>query len=365
MGKSTLLEHTDFLKEALIFDLLDPDVEEQLSLNPKLFFQQVSALDKGSWVVVDEIQKVPALLDMVHSLIEKKKTKFALTGSSSRKLKRGGANLLAGRAALFSLFPFTHNELGSQFELEQALSWGTLPKVCELSDILEKGRFLKSYVQTYVKEEVVAEQLIRNLDPFRLFLPIAAQMEGQVINYSNISRDTGVDYKTIQNYFQILEETNLGFFLESYSRSLRKVQIQAPKFYFFDQGVRRALEKKLTLPMIPQTSEYGNGFEAWFVAECFRLNSYLEKDLSFSYLRTKDDVEIDLVVTAPDGKVSLVEVKSSSKIDERHVRSLLHFQKDFPKAELICAANVVRPQKIEKVQVLPWAQALEALGLNP
>lgn len=364
MGKSTLLSQAPFLKRARVYDLLDLDMEEQLSLNPKLFDQQVSILPAGSWVVVDEVQKIPALLDSVHSLIEKKKIKFALTGSSSRKLKRGGANLLAGRASLFSLFPFTHLEVKTQFDLDHALNWGTLPRAWELTDHQEKGRFLKSYVQTYVKEEIVAEQLVRNLDPFRLFLPIAAQMEGQVINYSNISKDTGVDYKTIQNYFQILVDTNLGFFLESYSRSVRKVQIQAPKFYFFDQGVRRALEKKLTVPLVTQTSDYGNAFEAWFVAECFRLNSYLETDLSFSYLRTKDDVEVDLVVTAPNGQVILVEIKSSSKIDERHVRSLLHFKKDFPKAQLICASNVARPQNIEGVQVLPWDQAFGAMGLK-
>jgi predicted AAA+ superfamily ATPase len=178
------------------------------------------ALAKGSWVVVDEIQKIPSPLDSVHSLIEKKKIKFALTGSSSRKLRRGGANLLAGRAVIFSLFPATHNELGERFDLDTTLSWGSLPRTLELKDNTEKSRFLKSYVQTYVKEEIVVEQLIRNLEPFRLFLPVAAQMDGQILNYSNISRDTGVDYKTIQNYYQILVETHLGQYLENYSRSV-------------------------------------------------------------------------------------------------------------------------------------------------
>jgi predicted AAA+ superfamily ATPase len=361
-GKSTLIENTPFLKNALYFDLLDLDLEEELSLNPALFAQRVAAAPKGSWVVVDEIQKIPSLLDSVHSLMEKKKFKFALTGSSSRKLRRGGANLLAGRAVIFSLFPFTHLELGDQFNLDETLSWGSLPRLVELTEDIEKSRFLKSYVQTYVKEEIVVEQLIRNLEPFRLFLPIAAQMDGQILNYSNISRDTGVDYKTIQNYYQILVETNLGQFLENYSRSVRKVQIQAPKFYFFDNGVKRALEKKLTTQLTAQTSEYGNAFESWFVTECFRMNSYFELDYSLSYLKTKDDVEIDLIIERPDGTIALVEIKSSTHIDERHIRSLLHFKKDFPKAQLICVARVSQAQNIDGVSVLPWKEAFTELG---
>lgn len=361
-GKSTLLANTPFLKGAMYFDLLDVDLEEELSLNPELFVQRVSTLSKGQWVVVDEIQKKPILLDSVHSLMEKKKIKFALTGSSSRKLRRGGANLLAGRAVVFSLFPFTHIELGTQFQLEHALNWGTLPRSLELNDAKEKARFLKAYSQTYVKEEIVVEQLIRNLEPFRLFLPIAAQMDGQVINYSNIARDTGVDYKTIQSYYQILVETHLGQFLESYSRSVRKVQIQAPKFYFFDNGVKRALERKLTTTLQAQTSEYGNAFESWFISECFRLNSYMELDYSLSYLRTKDDIEVDLVIERPGRELAVVEIKSSNRIDERHVRSLLHFKKDFPKAQFVCVAQVKQAQEIEGIAVLPWAQAFKELG---
>ncbi len=366
-GKSTLILNIDFLSKATYFDLLDPDLEQELSLRPALLAEKIAHLKKGSWVVIDEVQKVPALLDVVHSLIESKKLKFALTGSSSRKLKRGGANLLAGRAVMFSLFPFTAMEISNnarlKFDLLLALRWGTLPNIFELETDQEKTRYLKSYVQNYIKEEVVAEQLIRNLNPFRRFLPIAAQMNGQVINYSNISKDTGADYKTIQSYFQILEETNLGFFLESYSRSVRKSQRQSPKFYFFDTGIVRALDEKLTLPMEKRISDFGNAFESWFINECYRLNSYHELDYKFSYLRTKDDVEIDLIIERPNGRVSLVEIKSAEKIDERHLRHLVHFEKDFPKADLICISNEKSPRKIGRVTVLPWSMAWSALGL--
>lgn len=361
-GKSTLIQNSSFLSKALYFDLLDLDLEEQLSIRPSAFAEKIAHLKKGDWVIIDEVQKIPALLDVVHSSIETKKIKFALTGSSSRKLKRGGANLLAGRAVLFSLFPFTAVELQDNFELASALRWGTLPKMIELDSEKDKARFLKSYVQNYLKEEIVAEQLIRNLNPFRMFLPIAAQMNGQLINYSNISRDTGVDHKTVQNYFQILEETYIGFFLNSYSHSVRKSQRQAPKFYFFDTGVVRALEGKLTIPLQKQTSDFGHAFESWFINECYRLNSYLELDFKFSYLRTKNDVEIDLIIERPNGSVTLVEIKSAERIDERHLRHLKQFEMTIPHAQLVCISQEKMKKKIGNILILPWQEAWQELG---
>lgn len=360
-GKSTLLKSTAFLENAFKIDLLKPDQEDAYALRPELLLERGLVLKPGSWVVIDEIQKIPKLLDVVHSLIEERKLKFALTGSSARKLKRGHANLLAGRASVFELFPLTAKELQDDFDLMHALRWGTLPKLLELESDSDKARFLRGYYLTYLKEEVVAEQLVRNLDPFRLFLPVAAQMEGQILNYSNIARDTGADHKTIYNYFQILVDTHIGTFLEPYERSVRKVQKQSPKFYFFDGGVKRAIERKLTISPKSSTTEFGHSFEAWFINECFRLNSYGELDLKFSYLRTKDDVEIDLIVEKPDGSTLLIEIKSADKIDERHVKSLLHFKKDFRGARLICASRVRHPQRIDGVEVLPWKEALRAL----
>ncbi len=363
-GKSTLLRSSEIFKDALYIDLLKPDEEEVYSLKPDTLISQVHTLKKGSWVILDEIQKVPKLLDVVHNLIEEKKVNFALTGSSSRKLKRGGGNLLAGRAFLFNLFPFSYKELNDAFILEDALNWGNLPKIHELESNTEKARFLRSYVQTYIKEEILVEQLVRNLDPFRLFLPIAAQMNSEIINYSNISKDTGVDYKTIQNYFQILVDTCLGFFLEPYSKSVRKVQKQSPKFYFFDMGVKKSLQNTLNVETLEQTSDFGGAFESWFVNECMKLNSYKELDYKFSYLRTKDDMEIDLIIERPGLPLVLVEIKSAKKIDDKHIKSLVHFSKDFPKAQLICASRVQRPQKVGNVNILPWKQALEEIGLG-
>lgn len=363
-GKSTLLEFLPFLQNAFKVDLLNQDMDEEYSVRPQLLYERCEELPRGSWVSIDEVQKNPGLLDVVHSLIENKRLKFALTGSSSRKLKRKGANLLAGRALLYSLFPLTHKEQGSSFNLEKALNWGGLPKVLSYRSDSLRAKFLKSYVQTYLKEEVVAEQLVRNLGPFRTFLPIAAQMNGQPLNFSNIARDTAVDYKTVQTYFQILTETYMGHFLEGYSKSVRKVQIQHPKFYFFDLGVKRALQKQTSILLQKGTSEYGEAFETWFINECMALNSYFDLDYEFSYLRTKDDAEVDLIITRPDRSQALVEIKSSEKIDSRHLRHLLSFKKDFPKAQFICACNVKQLQIIDGVRVLPWKRAFVELGLS-
>ncbi len=360
-GKSTLLRSLPFLSDSLYIDLLKPSQEEQYALRPELLAERVLALNEKQWVVIDEVQKLPKLLNVVHSLIEERATKFALTGSSSRKLRRGAANLLAGRAVIYSLFPLTQAEIGAGFDLDTALAWGTLPRIHHIKSDSERARFLRAYVQGYIKEEILVEQLVKNLDPFRLFLPIAAQMDTQIVNYSNIARDTGVDHKTVSNYYQILIDTYLGFFLEPFSRSVRKVQVQSPKFYFFDTGVRRALQRKLNLPLETRTTEYGNSFEAWFVNECFRQNAYGEHDFELSYLRTKDDVEIDLIVQKPNGEEILVEIKSSDQIDERHVASLIRLSKDFPKARKICASQVSVRQQIQSVSVLPWREALSEI----
>jgi predicted AAA+ superfamily ATPase len=320
-------------------------------------------LPKKSWVCIDEVQKIPELLNIVHSLIEKNKLKFALTGSSARKLKRKGANLLAGRALNYTLFPLTLIEINSNEDLNSNLNWGALPKILDLKSDSLKSKYLRTYVQTYIKEEVVAEQLVRNLKPFRMFLPIAAQMNGKPLNFSNIAKDTGVDYKTIQTYFDILCDTYIGSYLESYSGSVRKVQIQAPKFYFFDLGVLKAISQQLTIPYVPETIQFGDAFETWFINQCFALNSYYDLDFNFSYLRTKDNVEVDLIVTKPDGSQVLVEIKSASHVDERQIKHLKLFTKDFPKAKLICASRINKPMKIDGVEILPYKMALIEIGL--
>ncbi len=359
-----MIKSLPFLKEAVFIDLLKPQVEDLYRLNPGQLGKEAAGLKPGAWIVIDEVQKLPKLLSLVHSLIEEKKIKFALTGSSARKLKRGAANMLAGRAFSYSLFPFIQTELKASFDLNEVLAWGALPKVLTLKKPEDKALFLESYVHTYLKEEIQIEQLVRNIDPFRQFLPIAAQMSGQLINYSNISKDTGVSYKTIETYFQILEETLLGFFLLPFDRSVRKVQKQSPKFYFVDNGIKRALEGgKLRSPHLERTTDFGNAFEAWFIFECFARNQYLKKDYRFSFLRTKDDVEVDLIIQKPNGDEYLVEIKSTTSPKSKDLKNLNSLKSAFPKAQFFCVCRIENKQVWDHIQVLPWDTAFKALGL--
>lgn len=363
-GKTTLLKQLFLEKECLWIDLLDPREEDTFLRDPALLSERLREVgDNIEWVILDEIQKAPRLLDVVHHEIETNKRKFALTGSSARKLKRGGANLLAGRAFVYHLFPLTHRELGRSFLLSDTLEWGALPKLLSFCEKAEKVQFLEAYVHTYLKEEVIAEQLVRKTIPFRSFLEIASQANGEIINFSKIADDVRVDLKTIRSYFEILEDTLLGFFLPPYHRSLRKQQHANPKFYFFDCGVQRALERTLSIPLKKNSSVYGKAFEHFVILEIYRLNEYLGKHFRLSYLRTKDDAEIDLIVERPGCPLALVEIKSAPIITDRHLSTLQRFAKDLPEAEAFCLSCDPHPRKVGNVRVLPWQAGIEALGL--
>lgn len=359
-GKTTLLRLLFPPNTTMYIDLLNSEVEDAFSRSPQILRAKVLAAPRIiTHIIIDEIQKIPKLLDEVHALIEETDKIFILTGSSARKLKRGGANLLAGRAQVLELFPLSVLELGNDFSLEQALSFGTLPKAVNSGSEQSTRRFLTAYALTYLNEEIRAEQIVRNLDPFRRFLEVAAQMSGKIINYASLARDIGVDDKTIKGYYQILEDTLLGRFLEPFHTSLRKRVSQKPKFYLFDTGVQRSLCRSLTIPVIEGTSVYGELFEGYFINECFRLNHYYEKDFSFSYIMTRDEVEIDLVVERPGLPLLLLEIKSTKQIQKKHLSALNSIGVEFPDAELICAARVTMPEKYDAILVLPWKTALE------
>ncbi len=363
-GKTRLLK--EFFKGLphLYVDLLDPDTHQELSLRPKALEERMEALGpKTRWVVVDEIQKVPALLDVVHRQIESRRVFFALTGSSARKLKTTGANLLAGRAFMNFLFPLTSRELGERFSLNECLRWGSLPKIFSLKNDGKKRDYLRAYTHTYLQEEITQEQVVRKLDPFRRFLAIAAQMSGQIVNFSKVARDAGTSIPTVQSYFQILEDTRIGFLLESFHESVRKRQRENPKFYFFDTGVQRALENTLTLDLLPRTFAYGVAFEHFIINEIVRLAAYAKNDYRFSYLCTKDGVEIDLVIERPGLKKALVEIKSSDLIRPEDLRSFRRLGTDIPQSDLFCFSRDPHPKKIEGIRCLPWQTGLIELGL--
>ncbi|MGK5081968.1 AAA family ATPase [Bdellovibrionota bacterium FG-1] len=364
-GKSTWLQDRFSEQNCLWLDLLDPDIEDRYLRNPKALESEIELLieekNKPDWIIIDEVQKVPRLLDLVHRLIERRGLRFVLSGSSARKLKRGHANLLGGRAAVFSLFPFSGEELGKNFELETALNWGTLPRVHFAHSSSERIRRLRSYCQIYLKEEILVEQLVRNLAPFKGFLEIAAQMNSKRINYEAIARDIGADNKTVQSYFDILEETYLGVRLLPFGPSIRKKQRKAPKFYWFDGGVQRFLAGMIHSPLISGTSAFGEAFEAWVINELVRFNSYHELDYQFSYLETKDDSEIDVILSR--GRQHLaIEIKSTLRIDPIEVRKLEQLAADLPDStKIYYLSRDPSRQKLGQVRCLPWTDIFNEL----
>jgi predicted AAA+ superfamily ATPase len=364
VGKTKLVEALLPDSSRIIIDLLDPNQVETFSLNPNELTARLQKLPPGcEWVVIDEVQRVPSLLDIVHQSIEKTNIKFALTGSSARKLKRGGANLLAGRAYTYHLFPFTFEELGAEFNLQEALEWGTLPKITAISSFEERKIFLQTYAHTYIKEEIQAEQVVRKLEPFRRFLSVIAQSNGTIVSYANIARDVGTSDVTVHTYFQILEDTLLGFLLEPYHQSIRKRQRENPKFFLFDTGVQRALSRTLDIPLTPQTYAFGKAFEHLVVCEIIRLASYRRNDFTFSYLRTKDDAEIDLIIERPGMPTAIIEIKSTDKVDDDDVASLRRFLPDFPGAKALCLSLDQNPKVLHGIECVYWTQGIrEILG---
>jgi len=363
-GKTFLLREHFKQTPALFIDLLDPEQNHMFNLRPRTLVEQLAAQkSETEWVVIDEIQKAPKLLDLVHQQIESSRFKFALTGSSARKLRHGTANLLAGRAFVYHLFPLTAGEIGDQFSLQAALSWGTLPRAVTLGSDHNRRDFLRAYTHTYLQEEITQEQIVRRLDPFRRFLVAAAQMSGQIVNFSKIGREVGASTVTVQSYFQILEDTLIGNLIEPFHESVRKRQRGNPKFYFFDTGIQRALNNTLQVELAPQTYGYGAAFEHFVVNEINRLQSYARKDYRLSYLRTKDGVEIDLVIERPGLRRALVEIKSTERVTEEEIRSLTRLGKDVENSEAFCLSRDPTPKKIGAVSCLPWQQGLIEIGL--
>ena len=288
-----------------------------------------------------------------------------MTGSNARKLKREHANLLGGRAFSYSLFPFTRDELKGTFELESILKFGSLPMVFTMETEEKKEEFLRGYVKNYIKEEILVEQLIRRIEPFKNFLEIAAQMNGEIINFSKIAKEVGVSDQTVKSFFQIVEDTLIGFLLQPFHRSVRKRQRESPKFYFFDLGVKRALARELKINLTPGSSSHGKSFEHFIVLEIFRTCEYLKNDFKLSYLRTKDDAEIDFIIERPGQPDFLLEIKSSKKVKKDDIKHLLRFKSDWDrKVEARLWSLDTLSQTISGIECLHWETGLEELFSN-
>lgn len=324
-GKSTWLARA--VPDALVVDLLEASLFLELSRDPQRLEGLVRGRSSDSWIVVDEVQKIPALLDEVHRLMGIGEWRFALCGSSARKLNRGGANLLAGRALTRRMEGFSAEELGDRFALEAALNWGTLPFVWNEPDAA--ADILAAYVNTYLKEELQAEGLIRQAPPFVRFLAVAGLCNGQVVNAQNLARDAAVARSTVENYFSILTDTMLGHFLPAWRPGVKVREAAQPKFYWFDPGVARAAAGRLCDPL--DRLWRGAALETLIFHELRVYNEISRKQRALFYYRTAAGVEIDFIVEtarrsleAPARAVA-IEVKLAEKWDrswEKPMRSL-------------------------------------------
>lgn len=355
-GKSFYLKH--HFPHSIVYDLLNTDTFFELSKRPALLREQLrsrSAEELEKPIILDEVQKIPALLDEVHWLIENKKWSFILCGSSARKLVRGHANLLGGRAWRYELFPLTSRETG-ELDLLKGLNHGFLPDhYLGGEDAYKKS--LKAYIQDYLREEIFAEGLARNIPAFSRFFDAVGYGHGELINYANIARECGVDAKTVKEYYQILADTLLGFFVEPFKkRQSRDVIGKACKFYLFDVGVAGALCKR-TLEET-RGEMFGKAFEHFIILEIRAYRSYRERDFDIRFWRTKNGLETDLILG--DGEVA-IEIKGTNRVDAKDLRGIKAFvETNNPKAAYV-VCNERNPRMADAVKILPWKEFLDEL----
>ena len=346
-GKSYWIRH--HLKPAKVIDLLQTDVFAEYASRPSLLRERFA--DGKGLIVIDEVQKVPQLLDEVHWMIEERGAQFLLTGSSARKLRKGHANLLGGRAWRRVMLPLSYTEV-SGFNLEEALISGMLPPHFLAEHPLEE---LRAYVADYLKEEIAAEALAQNIPSFSEFLRVAALTSSELIHYTNIARETGVSQRTVRSYFDILEDTFLGFRVKPWTRSKNRRMILTEKFYFFDVGIAGYLGRRRP---IPGSRDFGKAFEHFILMEIRAYQAYVNPEMPIHYWRTSSGQEVDFLLG--DREVA-VEIKSG-KVHEGDLWGLHALLEDGPVKRAILVSMEKEPRRIAgKIEVLPWQDFLERL----
>ncbi|MBI1882884.1 MAG: ATP-binding protein [Chlamydiae bacterium] len=349
-GKSTLLEQ--LFPDAPYYDLLLSDVVTRFQVKPSLLREELLSSPPHGPVILDEIQKVPELLDEIQWLMTKKNIHFILCGSSARKLKRTGANLLGGRAIRYQLYPLVFPEI-SDFDLIKALNHGLLPRHY-LSK--EPQELVESYIADYLQHEIAAESLVRNLPSFHRFLEVAAFSNGEIPVFSNIASDCGVSSPTVREYFEILQDTLIGSFCPAYLKRLKRRLIQSPKFYYFDVGIANFLLKR---GFIQYGSEsFGRAFEHFIYQEVIAHSQYSRKKYPVSYWRTSSEYEVDFILG--DAMIAL-EVKGVPLVNSKHLKGLQMFCEDYAVKKAIVVSLDPRPRKMGDIEILPWKKFLEAL----
>lgn len=349
-GKSTLLKA--LFPNALWFDLLLSNEYEKLSRNPEILRETVLANSTVSPVIIDEIQRIPALLNEVHWLISNHNTRFILSGSSPRKILRSEANLLGGRALRYELYPLISVEI-PDFNLLKALNNGLLPKHY---DAKNPQRLISAYIGSYLRDEIVAEARIRNVSSFSRFLEVAALTNGEMVNYTNIATDCGISVPTVKEYFQILEDTLIGRYLPSFQKRPKRRVITAPKFYLFDVGIVNYLLNRSKIET--GTELFAKAFEHFIYQEIYAHSKYSENNYPIYYWRTASQIEIDFVLG--DHEVA-IEVKSTDQANPRHLKGLKAFAEEYEVKKLILISNDPLPRLVDNILILPWGVFLEKL----
>jgi predicted AAA+ superfamily ATPase len=318
-GKSTLLRKAVF--KAVYIDLLDSDIRKLYRKRPAYLYDQLAGKDSSCVVIIDEIPEVPDLLNEVHRLISEFGIRFVLCGSSARKLKRKSYNTLGGRAFPCYFYPLVSAEI-PDLDIDRAVNNGMMPLHYPAKNAT---RLLASYVDVYLKEEIQAEALVRDLDNFERFLEVAALTDGEMVNYANIASDCGVSAKTVKEYFSILQDTLVGYTIPAYTKVMKRRLVQAPRFYFFDVGVANYLLHRQNL--VRGTVEYGHAFEHWVIQEIIAYIGYTHNENRLSYWRTYTGIEVDAVIG--DARLA-IEIKSVAEVLPKHLTGLKTFMEEHP-----------------------------------
>ena len=350
VGKSTLVKK--LFPDAKVYDLLKSDEYSRLLRKPQLLREELISYDETKIVIIDEIQKIPSLLDEVHWLIVNRGIRFILCGSSARKLKRVGTNLLGGRALPVMLFPFVSAEI-SDFNLFRAINNGMIPRHYMVQNPQKR---LEAYIGVYLKEEIQEEAVVRQLSSFNRFLDVAAQCDGEMLNYTNIAQDCGVSATTIKEYFNILEQTLIGYMIPAFTLSKKRRAITTKKFYYFDVGVVNYLLNRSNLQ--PGSIDFGHAFEHFMIQEIVAYLSYYEKREKLSYWRTANGYEVDAIIG--DARVA-IEFKSSEEVQSKHTKGLKAFEEDFPDARKIIVSLDCNKRILNGIEVIPALEFLQML----
>ena len=350
VGKTTLIKAT--YPDAIYYDLLQSKEFERLLRNPSLLSEDLATLKNGDIVVIDEVQKLPQLLDEIHSLIFSKNIRFILSGSSPRKLRRYSANLLGGRALKEVLYPLVSAEI-PDFDVHKAVRYGTLPRHYLISDPWKR---LGAYIGVYLNEEIREEALSRQLKTFSRFMEIAAFSNGEILVYKNIAQDCGIDFRTVKDYFEILIDTLIGYLIPSFTRTQKRRTIQSPKFYYFDVGIANYLRNRRDIQL--GSVDFGHAFEHFIIQELIAYLGYHEKNKRLSYWRTTSGYEVDAIID--DGRVA-IEIKATEEIQPRHLKGLKAFQEEYPNCRLVAVSFDTRPRITNGVEVYPATDFLKKL----